>query len=116
MKSPSTALASVLLVSGIVTAQVQSQSRPRANSADAPRIVNAEISANGRIRIKLDNGRYIQPMPEKGQSACEKVAVAGNGRLAGWLVAYSGLGASYPIPVGLIVYRVGKPITHFGNG
>ena len=79
------------------------------------RISSAEVTQDGSIRIEFKNGRSIRITQEKGQAGREKVHVAPSGLAAGWLEVDWPIG-SYSVPTTLTVYRVGKPLKHFGGG
>src|SRR5262249_8796233 len=84
-------------------------------SAPPTRISDAEVGEDGTVKISFSNGRSVQVPPEKGQAGRERLQVATSGSAVGWLEVDVPVG-SYSVPTTLTVYRVGKPIKHFGDG
>ncbi len=94
---------------------VAAQSKRPVPSAPPTRISHAEVGEDGTVKISFSNGRSVQVPPEKGQAGRERLQVATSGSAAGWLEVDVPVG-SYSVPTTLTVYRVGKPIKHFGDG
>jgi hypothetical protein len=85
-------------------------------SSNAPiRIADAEVSEDGTVKIRFNDGRSIQVPADKGQAGRKYLQVAASGRSVGWLEVNVPVG-SYSVPVTLTVYTVGKSLRHFGDG
>ena len=84
-------------------------------TAQTTRIAGAELSEDGTVQIRFDDGRSIQLPAEKGQVGRQQLQVAKTGHSVGWLVEDAPVG-SYSVPTTLTVYTVGKPLKHFGDG
>jgi hypothetical protein len=109
-------LIAALVFSGALAKNLRGQTKAGVPSDKTERITDAEIGPNGNVRIWLKSGKSIQPPPDPAQAVCEAIAISADGLSAGWLVAQNNLFASYSVAVGLDVFRLGKPMRHFGNG
>jgi hypothetical protein len=101
------ALGAAILISP-VSAQSKSGGPP-----DAPtRISDAELSEDGSVQIRFNNGQSIRVPPERGHPGLEQLQIAASGRSVGWLIDDAPIG-SYSVPSTLAVYTVSKPLRHF---
>jgi len=81
----------------------------------------ANIDANGQLRIVTATGKVIRPRrlparPNIGdQVGFDKVAISPDRRVVGWLALYPNCCTSYPIPLALVLYSNGKTRTFKGN-
>jgi hypothetical protein len=114
MKGVSLVLLAVLGLAA-PTKAAAAQSKSAVSSGAPTRISDAEVSKDGTVQIRFNNGRSIQVPAEKGQAGRERLEVAASGRSVGWLVDDAPVG-SYSVPTTLTVYTVGKPLRHFGDG
>src|SRR5690349_12798485 len=101
------ALGAAILISPI-SAQSKSGGPPDA----ATRISDAELSEDGSVQIRFNNGQSIRVPPERGHPGLEQLQIAASGRSVGWLIDDAPIG-SYSVPSTLAVYTVGKPLRHF---
>ena len=104
------ALGSVTLAS-----PVAAQAKRAVPSVVPARISDAEISEDGAVTIKFSDGRSVQMPRGKGQAGREQLQVATNRNAVGWLEVDAPIGSN-SVPTTLTVYRVGKPLKHFGDG
>jgi hypothetical protein len=76
-----------------------------------------EFCTGGTAHIILSDGKEVQPTTQKDQVDCSDPFISEDNRTAGWLVEDDYCCASYPIALGLMVYRPGKPLRGFqGDG
>jgi hypothetical protein len=102
-----------VLDSAILISPISAQSKSGASSEAPARISDAELSEDGSVQIKFNNGRSVQLSPERGHPGLEQLQVSAGGRSVGWLIDDAPVG-SYSVPTTLAVYTVGKPLRHFG--
>jgi len=114
MRSASVVLLAIV-GSAIPIKPMAAQSKGAVRSAAPTRISDAEVTEDGTVKIRFNNGRSVLVPPEKGQTGREQLEVATSGSAVGWLVVDVPVG-SYSVPTTLSVYRVGKPLKHFGDG
>jgi hypothetical protein len=90
-------------------------------SAATETYAEANIDANGQLRIVTAAGHVIRPGPLPArpnvgdQVGYDQVAISPDRRLVGWLALYPNCCTSYPIPLALVVYSNGKTRRFTGN-
>jgi len=82
----------------------------------AAKVNTISIGSDGIVHILHSGGvEFIAPK-EKEQVSTGSSSIADDKSAAGWLVFYENCCTSYPIPLGLLVYRPGRPLRRFGDG
>jgi hypothetical protein len=87
----------------------------RAAASGVP-ISRAYLHSDNNVRIVYRDGKELRVPKEEDQVSCESFAVAADGEAAGWLVDYPDPGATYAIPMTLVVFRAGKVLRRINNG
>jgi hypothetical protein len=71
----------------------------------------------GTLHIVQGDGAVVDVAPEKDQVGVGTARISDDRRAIGWLVENANCCTSYPLALGLRVYRVGKPVKEFtGDG
>ena len=79
-------------------------------------IAAINIGPDGAVHIVHSDGREFVPPKETDQVGTSSPIVTEDKRSAGWLVDFENCCTSYPIPLKLVVYRLGKPLRRFEPG
>lgn len=79
-------------------------------------VVSDEQCGSGAVHIVLGDGSEVQPPTDKKaihdmpQRSVSLPLISEDKRAAGWLVEYDNCCTSYPLALGLTIYRPGKPL------
>lgn len=73
-------------------------------------VVKAYADSKGQVHILTAENRNLMVAPEKGQEQVDNIQVAEGGKTVGSLIETSACSVSYPVPLGLVVWRSGRII------
>jgi hypothetical protein len=100
----------------VVFAVVLALGIPKAAGEKSGSIAAAMVGSDRRVHILYGDGTEYIVLKEKGQVDCASAKVAEDKRTVGWLVESRNCCTSYPIPLGLVIYRRGRVVRRFEPG
>jgi hypothetical protein len=104
-----------IILLAVLGLTITGSAQSKGAAASTVRISEAEVSEDGVVQITFNNGRSLRVPAAEGQVGSEKLQLAANRLLVGWLNVDASVG-SYSVPTTLTVYTVDKPLKLFGDG
>jgi hypothetical protein len=80
------------------------------------KIARAGVDQHGQLRITSSLGRRITPAKEKDQVGFDNVSISADRRSVGWLALFPNCCTTYPVPLRLVVYSMGRQRKFSGSG
>lgn len=88
----------------------------QARSDEPPRVQRAYVDDKGGVHIVEEGGKDISVPKEKDQVASDELKIAEDKRTVGWMAEYDNPATSYPIPLGVVVWKDGQVRQNLGDG
>ena len=79
-------------------------------------VEKAYVDGKGSVHIVEEGGKEIPVAKEKDQVGSEQLTIADDKQTVGWLADYENCCTSYPIPLGVVIWRDGKVRQILGDG